>query len=215
MRFLLVLLFLTSCGGSADCPDGMTEVAGASGAFCISTYEAEIVGRAGNRDQGVNFPDGSTTGKVQSKSGVKAGQVSWYQATAACKNHGWHLCTSAEWEDACDGQPGTGGSAYPTPDGLYKPDQCPIGDFQNGVVAPLGKTGERPDCHTASGVHDLLGNLWEWTDPGGKDPQGRPLIDKRGGGHYGAEPVACKNAAVGTHGPGFVGSIGFRCCTSL
>jgi hypothetical protein len=215
MRFLGLIFIGLACASSADCPLGMVAVAGGEGTFCMNAYEAEIQGKVGNRDQGLGFPDGSTTGKASSKPGVNPAQVSWYQAFAACKNQGWHLCTSAEWEDACDGQAGPGGAAYPTPNGLYLPNQCPIGDFQNGVVAPLGKTGDRPDCHTATGVHDLLGNLWEWTDPGGKDPQGRPLIDKRGGGHYGAEPVPCQNKAVGTHGPAFVGSIGFRCCVAL
>jgi formylglycine-generating enzyme required for sulfatase activity len=187
---------------------------GEAGAFCISAYETELVGVRGNLDQGVGFPDSSTLGKARSRSGVNPTKTSWYQAFAACKVQGWHLCTSSEWEDACDGQPGKGGAAYPTPNGKYSPGQCLMGDFRNGITAPLGKTGERSDCHTATGVHDMLGNLWEWADPGGKDAQGRPLIDKRGGGHYGAEPVGCQYAAVGTHDPAFIGTIGFRCCTA-
>jgi hypothetical protein len=134
MRFFPLILLGLACRSSTHCPDGMVSIAGVEGDFCMSAYEGEIRGSAGNRDQGVGFPDGSTTGKARSKVGVQPAQASWYQAFAACKNQGWHLCTSSEWEDACDGQPGKGGAEYPTPDGRYTPDQCPIGDFQNGLT---------------------------------------------------------------------------------
>jgi len=215
MRSLAFIPLIVACSGKSGCPEGMVPAQGAAGAFCISAYEVELLGEAGERDQGVGFPDGSTTGKLRSKPGVVPSRVSWYQAYGACKAQGWHLCTSEEWQDACDGTAGDGGDAYPTPNGKYKPDQCAVGDFVEGVKAQLMMTGSKSDCHTATGIHDMLGNLWEWTDPGGKDATGRPLIDKRGGAHYGAEPVPCLFSSVASHGPAFVGTIGFRCCVSL
>ena len=213
-KLALIPIFLACSSDKSVCPEGMVSAHGTAGPFCISAYEVELVGDAGRRDQGVDFPDGSTTGKPRSHPGAVPSRVSWYQAYAACKGKGWHLCSSEEWQDACDGVAGAGGASFPTPNGKYKPEQCAVGDFVEGVKAELAKTGERSKCHTSTGIHDMLGNLWEWTDPGGKDEKGRPLIDKRGGAHYGAEPVSCQFSSVASHGPAFVGTIGFRCCVS-
>ena len=76
----------------------------------------------------------------------------------------------------------------------------------------LTLTGEMQDCRTASGIFDMQGNLWEWVDSGTRTSEGLPVVDKRGGGHYGAAPVKCSRHADGQHPPEWDGTIGFRCC---
>ena len=191
----------------------MVLLAGAEGPFCMHSHEVRLEGPLGNKDQGVAFPDGSTTATLSAAPGlIPSKGVSWYQAFAACERAGFHLCTSAEWEDGCDGQPGPGGRDYPTPDGAFALGICGLSG--QGQRAWLSPGGSHPDCRTPEGVYDLLGNLWEWTDPGLRSPDGRPVVDKRGAAHYSAEPQTCAYGAVGSHDPAFDGTIGFRCCAA-
>ncbi len=208
---MLPLLLLLACDAKV-CPDGFATVQGSRGAFCIQPHEVRFEGVPGNHDQGPAWPDGSTQPTaLHSAPGLQPTQnISWYQAAAACKAMGWRLCRSDEWEDACDGQPGPGGAAHPTTTGEISSQLCAIRRFQDKWAS---KTGSFPECRTAAGVYDLEGNLWEWTDPGQVGEDGRPLIDKRGGGYYSGEWAPCDKAAVGTHAPSFTGTIGFRCCT--
>ena len=216
------LVFLSlGCGGSSgsasECPEGFVSIEGPVGAFCISAYEMHLAaGKLGKKDQGAGFPDGSTeVSRLVSGPGLKPAKTSWYQAFAACKTQGWDLCTSEQWEDACDGVAGPGGSTYPSVDGEFVPGRCSIGDHRVGLEMPLTLTGAMPDCRTDAGVYDLQGNLWEWTDPNMRAEDGKPIVDKRGGGHYGAAPVTCTRNALGQHVPEWDGTIGFRCCVAL
>lgn len=208
---MLLLLLACHTQPTLRCPEDMALVKSAAGPFCIHTHEARLTGQPGNKDQGPGFPDGSTHVYLYASPGeLPSKQLSWFQAYGACRDLGWRLCTSAEWEDACDGKPGPGGRTWPTPDGRLRPGQCNLTEHgQPGFFAPGGSFA---DCHTPEGVYDLLGNLWEWTDPGLRDETGRPLIDKRGSAHYSAEPQPCSYSSVGTHDPAFDGTIGFRCC---
>ena len=107
---------------------------------------------------------------------------------------------------------GRGGREHATPDGSYAPRQCAVAEHAIDSNPWLMPSGSFPDCRTPEGVYDLMGNLWEWTDPQRQDEQGRPLTDKRGGAHYSQGPVGCGFDALGLHPPEFTGSIGFRCC---
>lgn len=212
---LSFLGLVVGCGNKdVGCPEGFVEVQGVDGAFCISAYEMSMTnGQLGKKDQGAGFPDGSTRIEgLVSAPGLKPTMSSWYQAYAACKTQGWALCTSEQWEDACDGLPGPGGNTYPSVDGEFVPGRCSIGDHRSRLSMPLTLTGEMQDCRTASGIFDMQGNLWEWVDSGTRTSEGLPVVDKRGGGHYGAAPVKCSRHADGQHPPEWDGTIGFRCC---
>jgi formylglycine-generating enzyme required for sulfatase activity len=187
----------------------MAKVPGRDGPFCIQRYEASFSGTVGNADQGTAFPDGSTTGTLSSAAGSRAAfGMSWYQAVAACQGAGLHLCTTTEWNDACAGP---GARAYPTPDGRYRDGVCGV---RLSTTRPAD-TGAWPDCHTPEGVYDLLGNVWEWADPGVREADGTPLADKHGAAHYTYEPAGCAFAGIGSDAPSFIGTVGFRCCAPL
>jgi formylglycine-generating enzyme required for sulfatase activity len=175
----------------------------AAGGFCIDAYEAHVDG---------DYTDAGAV--VSSAAGAMPSVgVTWDEARGVCTRAGMHLCTSAEWEDACDGTPGPGGRAYPG--GEFRRGDCPILGKAIRDKNHLWASGSWPGCHTAEGVWDMLGNAWEWTDPEREGPDGQPLIDKRGGGHYTEDAPPCSKGAVGTHPRDFRGTIGFRCCTRL
>lgn len=195
------------------CPDGLVEVPGRVGSFCIQPFEATFTGAMGNRDQGAGHPDGSTVGQVTATAaGVPTIGITWYQSAAACAGAGLHLCTSAEWQDACAGAEAR---EWPTPDGAYHRGACGVGEGKSGTDFPPVAGGSFPDCHTPEGVYNLLGNAWEWVDPQRRAPDGTPVTDKRGAARYSFEPARCSFEAVGGHLPSIEGTISFRCCAPL
>ncbi len=199
------------------CPADMARAEGRDGPFCIHRHEVRVVGHPGNADQGVAFPDGSSKGPIISEAGAMPSRVSWYQAYGVCAAAGLHLCTSQEWEDACDGQPGPGGADHGTPDGTLAVGQCGVQAVGRGFHPDLAVTGSYPDCVTPTGIYDLIGNAWEWADPRRVDGDGVPLTDKRGGGHYTGKVLTCatRPGTQDPHPPDFTGSISFRCCVGL
>ena len=148
-----------SGGAGWRCPAG-TALVPAATPYCAFHYEAS------------RTPEGPA-----SQAGVAPWVgITFLDARAACA--GWspvaedgrafgpaHLITRDEWLDAGDGVPGPGGPPYPWGTEVAG-DRCWLPDENgNHRVADTQLTGSAPDCVSAFGVYDQLGNAWEWVDP--------------------------------------------------
>ena len=87
--------------------------------------------------------------------------VSWAEARAYAKWKGMDLPTEAEFHRAAFGTPSGGGAVreHPWGDGAACPDHGSL-DFRDWAPTPVGS---HPAGASAFGVHELVGNGWEWT----------------------------------------------------
>ena len=103
---------------------------------------------------------------------------------AACKASGKRLCPAGEWKTACRGPEKT---RYPYGD-VRQANVCtdtsrtsPLITLHGGAHTPetmndpnlnqepntLARAGEAEGCTNGYGVHDMVGNIHEWTDDAG------------------------------------------------
>jgi hypothetical protein len=126
------------------------------GAYCIEPYEHRT---------------GGTSGPFQTK-------VTWEQARDICADlspsNGSHLCTEAEWERACEGDP-SASLVYGIQSEARYPqnvrDACNIGTNDSAMANNINLRD--PTCLSYDGVFDMAGNFAEWVlDP--YTPSGYP-----------------------------------------
>ena len=141
-------------------------------------------------------------------------QVSWRDAGAFCRHHGLRLPSEEEWEFAARGRDGRifpWGTAAPDAGGArranYGTNECCAADMSDGYheTAPVGSY---PAGVSPFGLHDMAGNVWEWTaSPDGDS--GKYVI--RGGG-WGNNPY-CLRVSYRHRNPPDIGldMVGFRC----
>ncbi len=135
--------------------------------------------------------------------------VSWRDAKLLCELADKRLCTTDEWTFACEGP-----KHLPYPYG-YKRDstRCNI-DRQDlldkgRLIDHRRPVSEFPQCLSPFGVHNMTGNVGEWTHIPNAPP---PFRSGGKGGWWGPLRNRCR-ALTGGHDEFFRQvQIGFRCC---
>jgi sulfatase modifying factor 1 len=139
---------------------------------------------------------------------VPAKAVSYGQADMICASMSKRLCTSLEWEFACEGEEG-----LPYPYGYERAPALCNQDrlLRDGKNKASGDFREPPHatCSSPFGVHDMVGNVDEWVrQPWAKAPRRSELR----GGWWMTGRNRCR-ANTSHHDEKYAGpQTGFRCC---
>ncbi len=136
--------------------------------------------------------------------------MSWTTATKLCKASGARLCMAHEWVFACEGE-----EMRPYPYGWQRDSSICNADIDHGLghigrlVDHRAPASAHPQCKSAFGIHDMAGNVDEWTTIAGM-PRGKREIMH--GSWWMPGRNACRSFQAG-HGPLYAGTeTGARCC---
>ncbi len=130
-------------------------------------------------------------------------KVDWKEAAKLCADAKKRLCTEDEWQRAC-----TGAVERAFPYGAkLAAGRC----HQKGKLKGAVPAGALAGCVTAEGVHDLSGNVAEWTATAFLE--GKPQRVIRGGSFEQSDgKLSCTARDYYLPGLGGAKHIGFRCC---
>ncbi|MDB4937509.1 MAG: Protein kinase domain protein [Labilithrix sp.] len=205
---------------NAPCPPSMAHV----GTSCVDKFEASLVERTPDGEVAFSpyqAPNGHDVRAVSRRGVVPQAHISMVEAKRACAASGKRLCKAQEWKTACKGPDST---RYPYGN-KREAGACvdtnrtsPMGLLHNGEHSaktlndPLANqqantleaTGSHESCSNGYDVHDMVGNVHEWTD----DASFR-------GGYYLDTKLNGEGCDYRTtaHAPSYYDySTGFRCC---
>ena len=146
------------------CPDGMVLLSDPNKKLCVDAYEnspskdcaVQVVGNA--IDSRSNIED-TTCDSQSAPDATPWTYVSFHQASELCAKVGKRLPASEEWYTFALGSPDT--------------DAC---NTNTGAIMIPRADGT---CKNAYGIHDAIGNVWEWVDGVVKDGSynGQPVPD--------------------------------------
>jgi hypothetical protein len=227
----LVATFPAPAGAKGKgCPDGMVSI---RGKFCIDAYEASTVEVLPTGKTKSHSPFQSVSGlkvRAVSKRGVKPqAYISRDEAEDACKNAGKRLCADDEWMEACKGKSPTvfpygkdrkdgycndkgvssfnmlyGQGADPPKEAYtWQNMNDPRLNQMEGTLAP---TGSFKKCKNGFGVHDMVGNVHEWTAAKTGTFRGGYYLDTSINGEGCEYRTTAHDAKYHDY------STGFRCC---
>jgi formylglycine-generating enzyme required for sulfatase activity len=139
--------------------------------------------------------------------------VTWREAEALCAARGKRLCTEQEWQKAA-----TGPQNHPYGYGPeFEPGRCNVPYLENGLWKRgpgLAPSGAFARCASQYGVHDMIGNVWEWTSTWYSQADQWRVV--RGGSFFHSVNLARADTRYGHFlGPDYrLDLVGFRCCRS-
>jgi formylglycine-generating enzyme len=135
---------------------------------------------------------------------------SWLEAKAICEARGARLCKETEWELACEGP-----ELSPYPYGWKRDssicnfDRTDLGGAEEKLTDHRAALNAFPQCLSPYGVHDMVGNVDEWTEREGAVAPNRSALR---GGWWLPGRNRCR-AATTHHDENYGGKqVGFRCC---
>ncbi len=207
------------------CPVEMALVEVGDRRACVDRWEASLVEI---QDDGTESefsaheaPNGHHVRAVSRPGVVPQAHISMIEAKAACAASNKRLCRGDEWKSACKGPSNT---RYPYGDARI-PHACvdtartsPMNVLYGGERSgrtmndpranqmdnTLEKTGSAESCTNGYGVHDMVGNVHEWTDDASF--RGGYYLDTKQNGE------GCDYRTT-AHAPAYYDySTGFRCC---
>jgi len=138
--------------------------------------------------------------------------VSWDEAQAACQERGARLCTEPEWEFACEGE-----ELLPFPYGYVRDssacnfDRTDLGKMGEGLIDHRAPPEAFPRCLSPFGVHDMVGNVDEWTERVGQQAPHRSALH---GGWWLPGRNNCRQATLAHAEDYSAKQVGFRCCAA-
>lgn len=139
--------------------------------------------------------------------------LSFTTATELCTSLGKRLCLESEWQFACEGEamhPYPYGSGFVRDKTACNIDRTDLGKPQSGLRDLRAPITAYPRCMSVFGVHDMSGNVEEWTALDGVSPPRDRSAMK--GAWWLPGKNTCRAATL-NHGEIYRGpQVGARCC---
>lgn len=141
--------------------------------------------------------------------------VSLSEAKQLCENNGKRLCSEVEWERACKGSWSLMNNQQYSFGSQWVKGICNTKDYNSMMedrTNDLANSGDFAECTTPDGVHDLNGNVQEWTSSKGhfQNDEGKYIIK---GGSYQTPKFQSRCSFFREDSPILrQADVGFRCC---